>query len=205
MTINLSQLPQLQELFKKLSSGTHLNRSQDTELWVELENNQDRYEALFAALGFVLVMDGRGFAYFKTDQATAYTGKLTRRLALLLMLLFEYQADQGLHLFQFQQWRIDMPLINKLWQQYHVILEAEEMLSPQTLKEVLDSAARVGFLISEDGAYELLPAVHRYLDLFQELAQAECLDQEQAEKVQDELNVGKTGAFFREETEEELL
>jgi hypothetical protein len=205
MTINLSQLPQLQELFKKLSSGTHLNRSQDTELWVELENNQDRYEALFAALGFVLVMDGRGFAYFKTDQATSYTGKLTRRLALLLMLLFEYQADQGLHLFQFQQWRIDMPLIDKLWQQYHVILEAEEMLSPQTLKEVLDSAARVGFLISEDGAYELLPAVHRYLDLFQELAQAECLDQAQAEKVQDELNVEETGAFFREETEEELL
>jgi hypothetical protein len=205
MTINLSQLPQLQELFKKLSSGTHLNRSQDTELWVELENNQDRYEALFAALGFVLVMDGRGFAYFKTDQATSYTGKLTRRLALLLMLLFEYQADQGLHLFQFQQWRIDMPLIDKLWQQYHVILEAEEITSPQSLKDILDSAVRVGFLVFEDGTYKLLPAVHRYLDLFQELTQAERLDQAQEEKVQDEMDAEKIDTFFSEETEEELL
>jgi hypothetical protein len=205
MTINLSQLPQLQELFKKLSSGTHLNRSQDTELWVELENNQDRYEALFAALGFVLVMDGRGFAYFKTDQATSYTGKLTRRLALLLMLLFEYQADQGLHLFQFQQWRIDMPLLDKLWQQYHVILEAEEITSPQSLKDILDSAVRVGFLVFEDGTYKLLPAVHRYLDLFQELTQAERLDQAQEEKVQDEMDAEKIDTFFSEETEEELL
>lgn len=205
MTINLSQLPQLQELFKKLSSGAHLNRLQDTELWVDLESHHDKYEALFAALGFVLVLDGRGFAYFKTDQATPYTGKLTRRLALLLMLLFEYQADQGLHLFQFQQWRIDMTLLDKLWQQHHVILEAEEITSPQSLKDILDSAVRVGFLVFEDGTYKLLPAVHRYLDLFQELAQAERLDQAQEEKVQDEMGAEKIDAFFSEETEEELL
>jgi hypothetical protein len=126
-------------------------------------------------------LDGRGFAYFKTDQATSYTGKLTRRLALLLMLLFEYQADQGLHLFQFQQWRIDTSLIEKLCQHYHAILEAEEIGNPQTVKEIFDSAARIGFLTVEDGAYRLLPAVHRYLDLFQELAQAERSDQDQNE------------------------
>ena len=187
MTINLTHLPQLQPLFKLLSSGTHLNRLQDTELWVELENQQSQYEALFAALGFVLVLDGRGFAYFKTDQASAYTGKLTRRLALMLMLLFEYQADQGLHLFQFQQWRLDTPLLEKLWQQYHAILEAEDMNSPQTLKEILDSAARVGFLVFEDGAYRLLTAVHRYLDLFEELAQAERPEQTPAEDIGEEL------------------
>ena len=187
MTINLIHLPQLQPLFKLLSSGTHLNRLQDTELWVELENQQNQYEALFASLGFVLVLDGRGFAYFKTDQASPYTGKLTRRLALLLMLLFEYQADQGLHLFQFQQWRLDTLMLEKLWQQYHAILEAEDMNSPQTLKEILDSAARVGFLVFEDGAYRLLTAVHRYLDLFEELAQAERPDQTPAEDTGEDL------------------
>jgi hypothetical protein len=181
MTFNLTHLPRLQPLFKRLSSGVHLNRLQDTELWVELEQQQSQYQTLFAALGFVLVLDGRGFAYFKTDQASAYTGKLTRRLALLLMLLFEYQADQGLHLFQFQQWRLDTLLLEKLWQQYHGILEAEEISSPQTLKEILDSATRVGFLVFEDGDYRLLTAVHRYLDLFEELAQAEQPDQVQAE------------------------
>jgi len=182
MTIDLSQTPQLQDLFKKLSSGAHLNRLQDNQLWVDLENNLSQYETLFAALGFVLILDGRGFAYFKTDQASSYTGKLTRRLALLLMLLFEYQADQGLHLFQFQQWPIDTPLLEKLRHQYHAVLEAEEMSSPQTLKEIFDSAARIGFLVFEDGVYRLLPAVHRYLDLFEELAQAERADQAQTEE-----------------------
>ena len=65
--------------------------------------------------------------------------------------------------------------------QYQAILEAEEITSPQTIKEILDSAARIGFLVLEDGAYRLLPAVHRYLDLFQELAQAERSDPVQTE------------------------
>jgi hypothetical protein len=173
MTIDLKQLTQLQSLFKVLSSGAHINRLQDTELWLDLEKHYACYESLFSALGFVLVMDGRGFAYFKTEQASSYTGKLTRRLALLLMLLFEYQADQGLHLFQFQQWRIDSPLLEKLSQHYHAMLEAEELASIQALKETLDRAARVGFALFDDGSYWLLPAVHRYLDLFEELAQAD--------------------------------
>lgn len=173
MTVDLKQLTQLQALFKVLSSGAHINRLQDTALWQDLEIHYATYESLFSALGFALVMDGRGFAYFKTEQASSYTGKLTRRLALLLMLLFEYQADQGLHLFQFQQWRIDSVLLDKLSQHYHAMLEAEEMASTQALKETLDRAARVGFVLIEDGSYGLLPAVHRYLDLFEELAQAD--------------------------------
>jgi hypothetical protein len=181
MSLDLQQLTQLQPLFKLLSAGTQLNRFQDSKLWVELENHLQDYTALFAALGFALVLDGRGFAYFKTDQATSYTGKLTRKLALLLMLLFEYQADQGLHLMQFQHWRLDAVLVGKLCQHYHAILEAEEMGSLQALKEIMDTAARIGFMQAEDRAYRLLPAVHRYLDLFQELAQAERPDQPDTE------------------------
>ena len=173
MTIDFTALSQLQPLFKLLSSGAHLNRLKDSKLWVELERFQNDYESLFAALGFILVLDNRGFAYFKTELASSYTGKLTRRLALLIMLLFEYQADQGLHLFQFQQWRLDTRLIDTLWQQYAALFEAEEINSSKTLREILDSAARVGFLIVDDDAYYLLPAVYRYLDLFEELAQAE--------------------------------
>jgi hypothetical protein len=173
MNIDLKQLSQLQALFKLLSSGTHLNRLQDTDLWLDLDKHYAVYECLFAALGFTLVMDGRGFAYFKTDQASSYTGKLTRRLALLIMLLFEFQADQGLHLFQFQQWRIDTALLEILSQHYHALLEAEEMASAQSLTETLERATRVGFAVYDDGCFWLLPAVHRYLDLFEELAKAD--------------------------------
>lgn len=177
MAIDLTALSKLKELFKWFNSGAHLNRLQDNELWVELETHQEEYESIFAALGFSLILDGRGFAYFKTEQGTSHTGKLTRRLALFLMLLFEYQADQGLHLFQFQQWRIDVALIESLWQHYRTVLEAEEFNGTQAIKEVLDSAARVGFVYIEENIYRLLPAVHRYLDLFEELAQAERFDE----------------------------
>lgn len=173
MTLDLTQLVQLQPLFKYLSAGSHLNRYQNPELWLALEQQHDAYQSLFAALGFSLVLDGRGFAYFKTEQASAYKGKLTRRLALVLMLLFEYQADQGVQLFQFQQWRVDLVLLEKLRQHYQGILAAEDMGSTDTLLEVLDSAARIGFLGQDEGVYYLLPAVHRYLDLFLELADAE--------------------------------
>jgi hypothetical protein len=180
MILDLKQLTQLQALFKALSSGIHINRLQDTELWMDLEKHYAGYESLFSALGFALVMDGRGFAYFKIEQASSYTGKLSRRLALFLMLLFEYQADQGLHLFQFQQWRIDGPLLEALSQHYYALLEAEELASAQALSEILDRAARVGFTMFDEGCYWLLPAVHRYLDLFEELAQADRPDLDEA-------------------------
>lgn len=197
MTIDLKQLTQLQALFRVLSYGAHINRLQDTELWMDLEKHYASYESLFSALGFALVMDGRGFAYFKTEQASSYTGKLTRRVALLLMLLFEYQADQGLHLFQFQQWHIDIPLLEKLSQHYHAMLEAEDMANTQALKDILDRAARVGFALFDDGSYWLLPAVHRYLDLFEELAAADKPEMEQ-------LSVARSEAVDDDDLQEDI-
>ena len=116
--IDISALTQIRPLFRRFHSGAHINREQELELWKELEDHLDDYTALFSALGFSLVLDARGFAYFKTEQGSSYTGKQSRKLALIIMLLFEYQADHGLHLFQFKQWRIDAELIANLWQQY---------------------------------------------------------------------------------------
>ncbi len=180
--IDLSTLSSLDELFKQFNSGTHLNRLKDTELWVELENNQEAYQSIYTALGYTLVLDGRGFAYFKTDQGTSNTGKLTRRLALLLMLLFEFQADRGINLFQFQQWRIDDELITNIWQNYKTILEAEELNDVSAIKDTFDSAIRIGFIENDSGVYALLPAVHRYLDLFEELAQPEIPDETESKE-----------------------
>lgn len=177
MNIDLKTLSHLQTLFKKLSSGSHLNHLEEPALWVDLETHLQQYETLFSALGFTLIFDLRGFAYFKNDSASSYTSKITRRLALFFLLLFEYQADNGLHLFQFQQWRIDNVLIEKLCQNYHAIFEAEEIATVSNLKEILDSATRIGFAFFENGTFRLLPAVHRYLDLFEELAQANRADE----------------------------
>lgn len=175
--IDLAELANLEVLFKRFSSGTHLNRLKEAELWIDLETNQEAYQAVFSALGYFLVLDNRGFAYFRTEQSTSHTSKLTRRLALLLMLLFEFQADCGVHLFQFQQWHIDDELMATLWQNYKTILAAEELNDITAMKETFDSAIRIGFVDVDSAVYSLLPAVHRYLDLFEELAQSETTDE----------------------------
>ena len=177
MNIDLKTLSHLQTLFKKLSSGSHLNLLEEPELWVDLETNLQQYQTLFAALGFSLIFDLRGFAYFKNDSASSHTSKITRRLALFFLLLFEYQADNGLHLFQFSQWRVDNVLIEKLCQNYQAIFEAEDIANAANLKEILESATRIGFAVFENGAFRLLPAVNRYLDLFEELTQASRADE----------------------------
>jgi len=175
--IDLSNLSHLEALFKRFNSGAHLNRLKETELWFELEKNQEAYQSIFTALGYFLVLDSRGFAYFKTDQSTSNTSKLTRRLALLIMLIFEFQADRGVHLFQFQQWLIDDELISSIWQNYKTILEAEDLNDLSAIKDTFDSAIRIGFVDVDSGIYSLLPAVYRYLDLFEELAQPETSDE----------------------------
>jgi hypothetical protein len=169
-TLALNQLSQLKPLFEIFTSGKHLNRHQDQALWVELEQNHAAYEALFAALGYELRVDGRGFAWFHTEEATSTVSKSSRRLALFFMLLFEYQADQGLHLGKFHAWTLDGTLLQTLWEKNQALLEAEEIADPAALADVLNTGARYGFLAAVDQRWHLLPAVHRYLDRFQELA-----------------------------------
>ena len=175
MNINLEHLPDLAILFKQLNAGTHLNRHLHNQLWTAIEKNAESYQALFKALGFEFIIDARGFAYFKTDQGNPNTHKLTQRLALIMLLLFEYQANAGIDLSKFELWIIDHELLNTIWQITQVLLEAEEIHNPAELSEIFDSGCRVGFITKENNHYRLLAAVHRYLDLFielQNLAQA---------------------------------
>jgi len=169
--MNLEQLPQLDVLFKQLNSGAHLNRhlNNNNGLWANLEKNTEQYIALFKALGFELIVDARGFAYFKTEQSNSNTNKMTQRLALIMLVLFEYQANADIDLYQFDQWRIDAELLNTIWQESNALLTAEEINNLSELTDVFDSACRVGFMIKENSHYRLLAAVHRYLDLFMEL------------------------------------
>jgi hypothetical protein len=175
MNIDLNQLPQTKELFKQLNSGTHINHYHDDKniLWLALEKYTEQYGALFKALGFELIVDNRGFAYFKTEKSTSNTNKLTHRLALIMLLLFEYQADMGNDLYQFEKLHIDNTLIELLWQKHRALLEAEEINNITELTDIFNSGCRVGFIKYVNNNYLLLAAVHRYLDLFIELQQAD--------------------------------
>lgn len=166
----LYKLPYLSEIFGFLTSGKHLNRLVDHRLWAELEKEQESYESLFGALGYSLRIDGRGFAWFNYDDAGSNVSKTTRQLALLFMLIFEFQADAGHYLGRFTEWLIDDKLLSAIGEKNRLLLEAESLAEDDSLNQLLKSASNYGFAISEGNGWKLLSAVYRYLDRFEELA-----------------------------------
>jgi hypothetical protein len=168
--IALEQLPHLKELFAMLNAGRHVNRLGEPVLWAELEREAAQYQRVFGALGYELRIDGRGYAWFQTGEASGTVSKATRQLALLFMLIFEQQADAGQHLGRFVDWRIDRALLAGLLDKNRALLDAEGLAEIEPLQQLLDTAVRYGFADAANGAWRLLPAVFRYLDRFEELA-----------------------------------
>jgi hypothetical protein len=168
----LHKLPLLSEIFGCLNSGKHLNRMADHRLWAELDRERDGYQRLFKSLGYTLRIDERGFAWFHFDESSVNVSKTTRQLALLFMLIFEFKADLGLHLGRFTQWLIDGVLLSALLEKNRLLLDAENLADPDQLEQLLRAASNYGFAATDPNGWHLLPAVFRYLDRFEELAQA---------------------------------
>lgn len=182
----LHKLPLLSEIFSFLNSGKHLNRMADHRLWAELEREREAYELLFKSLGYSLRIDDRGFAWFHFDDASSNVSKTTRQLALLFMLLFEFQADLGLHLGRFTDWVIDEALLSALLEKNRLLLEAESLADRDQLEQLLRAASNYGFACAEGNTWRILPAVFRYLDRFEELAHTKDMRDDEPEVSQAE-------------------
>lgn len=169
LTPPLAQMPALAELFRLFLSGKHLNRMSEPALWAELESQEAGYAGLFAALGFELRMDARGFAWFHSNEASSNIGKISRQLALLFMVIFDAQANAGKALQRFTDWLMDREWLTEVHEQQKDLLNAEG-LSPDGLIELLGRACTLGFAVAEPAGWRLLPAVCRYLDHFESLA-----------------------------------
>lgn len=168
--IDLNKLAHLTDLFNLFNSGRHLNRSTDASMWHELEQQLDQYQHLFASLGFELRIDGRGFAWFHDDETNPNINKQSRHLALLLMVIFDHQADNGRSLGQFYQWKIDHALLEEVYEKHQGLLDAEE-LDQDALVKILDNAVRKGFAAQDNNQWRLLPSVYRYLDHFESITE----------------------------------
>jgi len=182
----LHKLPLLSEIFGFFNSGKHMNRMADHRLWAELERERDAYELLFKSLGYNLRIDDRGFAWFHFDDASSNVSKTTRQLALLFMLLFEFQADIGLHLGRFTDWLIDDALLDAILEKNRLLLEAESLADRDQLQQLLRAAGNYGFASSEGNTWHILPSVFRYLDRFEELAHTKGLPDDMQEVPQAE-------------------
>ncbi|ASI96787.1 TPA: hypothetical protein NJ528_003367 [Vibrio parahaemolyticus] len=168
--IDLNELAHLTELFNLFNSGRHLNRSVDAALWHELEQQAEQYQQLFANLGFDLRIDGRGFAWFYDEDGNQNINKQSRQLALLLMVIFDHQADSGRSLGEFYQWTIDHALLDEVYEKHQELLDAEE-LDQDGLAKIFDNAVRKGFAAQENNHWRLLPSVYRYLDHFEAITE----------------------------------
>lgn len=165
----LAQMPSLAELFRLFLSGHHLNRSTEPGLWAELEQNDSTYITLFAALGFDLRLDARGFAWFHNQDSSSNIGKVSRQLALLFMVIFETHANAGKALQRFSDWIIDKEFLLEMYKQHQEMLDAEG-LNPDNIADLMNRASTLGFAKLEAIGWQLLPAVCRYLDHFEALA-----------------------------------
>ncbi|GAB6263405.1 condensin complex protein MksE [Photobacterium sp. R1] len=168
--IDLSELAHLTELFSVFNSGRHLNRSTDAALWHALELKAKQYQFLFSSLGFDLRIDGRGFAWFHDDEGSQNINKQSQQLALLLMVIFDHQADIGRSLGQFYLWTIDNSLLDEVYKKHQGLLDAEE-LDRGSLIKILENAVRKGFAVQEKNHWRLLPSVYRYLDHFEAITE----------------------------------
>ena len=176
----LAQMPALTDLFRLFHSGKHLNRVAEPALWAELEQQEASYVGLFAALGFDLRLDARGFAWFHSGDANSNIGKISRQLALLFMVIFDAQANAGKALQRFTDWLIDSTWLSEVYKQQQDLLDAEG-LNPDALVELLGRACTLGFAVVEPAGWRLLPAVCRYLDHFEDLAMAAKDDREETD------------------------
>jgi len=182
----LHKLPLLSEIFGFFNSGKHMNRMVDHRLWAELERERDAYELLFKSLGYNLRIDDRGFAWFHFDDASSNVSKTTRQLALLFMLLFEFQADIGLHLGRFTDWVIDDALLDAILEKNRLLLEAESLADRDQLQQLFRAAGNYGFASAEENTWRISPSVFRYLDRFEELARTKGLPDDVPEMPQAE-------------------
>lgn len=82
----------LDSIFQLLSRGRHIS-IEEGEVWQLLNNSTSDYQEVFAALGFELVSDSRGYFYFHGSSRGLSDG--TEKVALFVYVLVDWLADNG--------------------------------------------------------------------------------------------------------------
>lgn len=178
--INLSDLSELQNIYKKLAGGYHISEH-DTTLWQQLDQQFDAYEALFTGLGQELKRDSRGFFYFGADESTPNMGKTSRSFGLTLFVLIEYFANQGKDpLRALLDEVIDLELMQTIVVQNKHLFDQLELFSGSELrKDVYGRMVRYGLAREVENGYQHLSPVYRYIDALMEVNDTQFEDEDE--------------------------
>ncbi|EKE73651.1 condensin complex protein MksE [Gallaecimonas xiamenensis] len=165
MQIDLAELKALEDIHRKLAAGYHLSET-EPGLWLDLSAQHDAYAALFAALGYSLKHDERGFFYFDTPETSVNMSKTSQWFALTLYCLVEDFADAGKDpvnaLFDNVLGFTEM---DQLVSRHLPLFEQLNVQSASDLrKEVFNRMVRLGFAREEGDGFKLLAPCHRFLD-----------------------------------------
>ncbi|SEK40931.1 hypothetical protein SAMN05216214_102170 [Atopomonas hussainii] len=166
MSVDIAELSLLAPIFRELFKGYHIS-PRDHELYAQLNNLQDSYRSLFKTLGFELVCDHRGFYYFVPEQTGAQVNKTAQRLALFTFIVVEHLADQNRDpLAVLDGGSLGRDELPPLFDKYRELFVQAEVLSLEDLDDkILRRLVQLGFAREDNGVYQFLPPMHRFLDV----------------------------------------
>jgi len=160
----LADLPNLAEIFENLRRGRHIC-AYDGELYRDLSHNQDRFTALFAALGFELVGHRRDFYYFRTRQKPS---EAASRMTLFVFILVEWLSSRGQGIEQALLGETfvitELPHFDN--ERHKRIMNEAGLESSEDLERVVNQLERFGYATRTGGAgFRFRPPVCRFLDI----------------------------------------
>lgn len=181
--LDLAQLPRLEEIFQKLLDGYHVC-PEDFALYREISQQQSDYGNLFAALGYTLKADARGFYYFSPPESgAAGISDRSRHAAVLVFVLVETLADQGLDPDTLLRGEaLPESMFEQVMQRHGDLLRQAELNDREAVDRLLRWMERKGLLSQSGRQIRFRTPIARFLDVCLELAQTSDADKSQEEQ-----------------------
>lgn len=176
--LDLAQFPRLEEIFQKLLGGYHVC-PEDFALYREISQLESDYRHLFAALGYTLKADTRGFYYFLPAEDAGISDR-SQRAAVLVFVLVETLADQGLDPDTLLRGEaLPESMFEQVMQGHGDLLRQAELNDREAVDRQLSWMRNKGLLSQSGGQIRFRKPIARFLDVCLELAQTSDTDKSQ--------------------------
>lgn len=172
--------PNLADVFRQLRRGRHICRA-DGPAFVDLMQNEQSYNEILAALGYVLTKHPKGFFYIEGSR-TVSSDRLHRLVVTLLLLFLDFEErkfeegrGQWVDLLTQQTIAIG-ELVRRLFESSpdrRVMLDKVGITRDNIRSTVLQPLDQFGVIELKDGVLRFRPPVYRFVDLFLDHAEIE--------------------------------
>lgn len=161
------KVPYLKDLFALFSCGKHLNRNSEPRLWMAIETAKEEYINIFSALGYTMCVDNRGFAYFDMESNNAQINNTSKKIAFLLLILYDYFNQNNSLNSDFTRFVIDTKVRESLYTKHQGVLNT---LALDSIDQLINLAKKYNLLDADaSGILRMTPAVWRYIDIFNDI------------------------------------